>query len=111
MKQRRSVLDALKESPLANCTRHNLPWDISRELAAFECASGCQWPYQDTRLSLEYLDGLKAVSLEPYWYTTILKEEAARLDWAVRHDMIEHALSYIATMRQLLDRLEAKFDD
>jgi hypothetical protein len=108
METRRSVLDALRESPLANCTVHGLPWDISPELAAFECSKGCLWSSQDKRLTVSYLDSLQALSLEPYWYTLILKEEMERLDWSIQHGRIDHALSYMASIKDLLQGLTTK---
>ncbi len=57
---KRSVLEALRESPLANCTVHNLPWGTGAgDYAAFACPKGCLWSYADARLTVSYLDGLK----------------------------------------------------
>lgn len=57
----RSVLDALKESPLAQCFTHSSPWQNSGNYAAFECAKGCLWSYADPKLTVEYLDGLNGL--------------------------------------------------
>lgn len=41
-----------------------------------------------------------------YHCTLILNEEAKRLDWAVQHDHLEHAKSYIESIESLLADLK-----
>lgn len=45
----------------------------------------------------------------PYHYSLVLQEEAYRLDQSVRYDRIDHAISYIKSMRELLAALENQY--
>jgi hypothetical protein len=50
-----------------------------------------------------------SASLECYHYSMLIKEEAARLDWSVRHDRIEHVKSYAKSIVSLLQYLINKY--
>lgn len=44
--------------------------------------------------------------MEPYHYSLSIHEDAERLDWSIKHDRIEHAISYMQSIKDMISKLE-----